>query len=100
MSIFDTYYIIKNLSKYLYFISVYSIILCRKYNGDNNMDVCYSKLRRLLIDKGLKISQFAKEIGISAPTLAKLSKNEYVSMEIIVRIYKSFDCEINDIMDI
>lgn len=64
------------------------------------MDVCYNKLWKLLIDKGLKKSQFAKEVGISAPTLAKLSKNEYVSMEVVVRICRFFDCKMDDILDI
>ena len=35
------------------------------------MDVCYNKLFKLLIDKGLKRSEFARQAGISAPTLAK-----------------------------
>lgn len=64
------------------------------------MDICYNKLWKLLIDKGLKKSYFAKEVGISLPTLAKLSKNEYVSMEVIVRICKHFGCQPNDIMEV
>lgn len=64
------------------------------------MGVCYNRLWKLLIDKGLKKSQFARSLGISAPTLAKLSKNEYVSMEILVRICEAFDCNIEDIVEI
>ena len=64
------------------------------------MDVCYNRLWKLLIDKGLKKSQFAKSLGISAPTLAKLSKNEYVSMKILVRICEAFDCDIEDIVEV
>lgn len=45
------------------------------------MDVCYNKLFKVLIDKGLKKTQFGKQAGISASTLAKLTKNETVSME-------------------
>lgn len=72
----------------------------QRIRRNNNMDVCYNKLWKLLIDKGLKKSQFAKEVGISAPTLAKLSKNEYVSMEVVVRICRFFDCKMDDILDI
>ena len=50
------------------------------------MDVSYNKLFKLLIDKEMKKTEFAKEVGISANTLAKLSRNEMVSMDIIVRI--------------
>lgn len=54
-------------------------------------DVCYNKL---LIDKGLKKSEFAKLCDISAPTLSKLTKNEYVSMEVLVKICRGLDCDI------
>ena len=64
------------------------------------MDVSYNKLFKLLIDKELKKTEFAKEIGISANTLAKLSRNELVSMEIIVRICRYFECTVDDILDI
>lgn len=64
------------------------------------MDISYNKLFKLLIDKELKKTEFAKEIGISANTLAKLSRNELVSMEIIVRICRYFECTVDDILDI
>lgn len=64
------------------------------------MDVSYNKLFKLLIDKELKKTEFAKEIGISANTLAKLSRNELVSMEILVRICRYFECSVDDILDI
>lgn len=64
------------------------------------MDVSYNKLFKLLIDKELKKTEFAKEIGISANTLAKLSRNELVSMKILVRICRYFECSVDDILDI
>lgn len=64
------------------------------------MDVCYNKLFKMLIDKEMKKTEFAKEVGISANTLAKLSKNETVSMDIIVRICRTLECSVDDIMDI
>ena len=64
------------------------------------MDLSYNKLFKLLIDKGLNKTEFAKEVGISTNTLAKLSRNEYVSMEIIVRICRKMDCNIDDIVEI
>ena len=70
---------------------------CRK---EHNMNVCYNRLFKLLIDKGLKKTEFAKEVGIGQNTLAKLSKNEYVSMEVLVKICKGLDCNIEDIIEI
>ena len=45
------------------------------------MYVTYNNLFKLLIDKGLNKTEFAREVGISSNTLAKLSKNELVSLE-------------------
>lgn len=64
------------------------------------MDVSYNKLFKLLIDKEMKKTEFAKKVGISANTLAKLSRNETVSMEVIIRICRSLQCSVNDILDI
>ena len=64
------------------------------------MDVCYNGLFKLLIDKGLKKTEFAKKVGISANTLAKLSRNEMVSMEMLVRICRKLECSLDDIVEI
>lgn len=64
------------------------------------MDVCYNKLFKLLIDKNMKKTEFSKVAGISANTLAKLSKNDYVSMEVLVKICRTLQCTPNDIMEI
>ncbi|MCR1961430.1 XRE family transcriptional regulator [Thomasclavelia cocleata] len=64
------------------------------------MNVCYNRLFKLLIDKGLKKTEFAKEVGIGQNTLAKLSKNEYVSMEVLVKICKGLKCNIEDVVEI
>lgn len=64
------------------------------------MDISYNRLFKLLIDKGLKKMEFAKKVGISTNTLAKLSHNEFVSMEIIVRICRKLNCSIDDIVEI
>lgn len=64
------------------------------------MDVSYNKLFKLLIDKGMNKTTFAKEVDISSNTLAKLSKNEFISMEIVVKFCKYLDCTIDDIMEI
>lgn len=64
------------------------------------MDVCYNKLWKLLIDHSLKKYEFAHKCGISAPTLAKLGKNENVSMDVLIKICRFFDCGVDDILDI
>lgn len=64
------------------------------------MDVCYNKLFKMLIDKNLKKTEFAKVVGISQNTLAKLSKNEFVSMEVLVKICRGLNCTVDDILEI
>ncbi len=64
------------------------------------MEVSYNNLFKLLIDRGMKKTEFAKEVGISGNTLAKLSKNETISMDSIVRICRFLECDVGDIMEV
>ena len=63
-------------------------------------NVCYNNLFKLLIDKGLKKRDLAKMCNLSSPTMAKLSKNEYVSMDVLVRICRGLDCSLNDVVEV
>lgn len=54
----------------------------------------------MLIDKGMKKTEFRKQVGISEGTLAKLSHNENVSMDVIVKICRKMNCTVDDILDI
>lgn len=64
------------------------------------MDVSYKKLFKLLIDKDLKKTEFAACAGISQNTMAKMSKGQHVSMDILVKICRYLDCSLDDIVDI
>lgn len=64
------------------------------------MDVCYKKLFKLLIDKEMKKTEFRKLVGISERTLAKLSRNEKVSLDVLVKICRRLNCTFDDIIDI
>jgi len=64
------------------------------------MDVCYNKLFKLLIDKSMKKTDLKNMVGLSQGTLAKLSKNELVSMDVIVRICRALNCTVDEILDI
>lgn len=44
--------------------------------------------------------EFAEKAGISATTMAKLSKNEYVSMEVLVKMSRTLECTLDGILDI
>ena len=64
------------------------------------MDVCYNKLFKLLIDKGMKRTELRKATGISPNTLTKLSNNEFVSMEVMVKICRTLNCDVGDIVEV
>ena len=63
------------------------------------MKASYKKLWKLLIDKNLKRTDLKKLAGISSGSLAKLGKDENVSMDILQKLCKALDCNIGDIMD-
>lgn len=64
------------------------------------MAVSYDKLWKLLIDKKMTKTELRIEADMSSSTLAKMSKNETVSMDVMLRICKVLDCNVGDIMDV
>jgi DNA-binding Xre family transcriptional regulator len=63
------------------------------------LQVSYKKLWKLLIDKNMKKTDLQLAAGISAGTLAKLGRNETVSMDILMRICTALSCDIGDIIE-
>ena len=64
------------------------------------MAVSYKKLWKLLIDKDMKKKDLCAEAGISHASIAKLGRNENVTMDILVKICTVLQCDIGDIMEI
>lgn len=64
------------------------------------MDVSYNKLFKLLIDKDMTKTDLRLATKISPNTLTKLSNNNYVSMQVLVKICRALDCDFGDIMEI
>ena len=63
------------------------------------MTVSYKKLWKLLIDKDMLKKDLQQEAGISWATLTKMSKNELVSTEVLMKICEALHCNIGDIVD-
>lgn len=63
------------------------------------MAVQYTKLWKMLIDKKMKRTDLIASAGISANILAKLGKDEFVSMESLEKICRALNCNIGDIVD-
>ena len=64
------------------------------------MAICYNKLWKLLIDKGIKKVDLEKLTGLSRSTIAKLVNGENVNTEVIERICRALNCQISDIAEI
>ena len=59
----------------------------------------YKPLLKLLIDKNMTKTQLREQLGISMATLAKISKNEYVSMDVLDKICTVLNCKIEDVIE-
>jgi putative transcriptional regulator len=64
------------------------------------MGVTYKRLWKLLIDKDIKKTKMGEKVGISTSTLSKLTRDEYVSLDVLVRICSYLKCQISDICEI
>ena len=64
------------------------------------MAVSYKKLWKLLIDKDMKKKDLRIATGMTTTALAKLGKNEHVSTEILAKICKVLECNIEDIVEV
>ena len=63
------------------------------------MSVSYDKLWKLLIDKKMNRTELKDAAGISFNVLAKLGRNEFVSMESLQKVCQTLSFNIGEIMD-
>lgn len=63
------------------------------------MTVSYDKLWKLLIDKKMNRTDLKNTAGLSFNVLAKMSRNEFVSLESLCKICTVLACDIGDIME-
>lgn len=63
------------------------------------MAFSYNNLWKLLIDRNMTKTDLRNSIGITPTTLARLSKNQNVSMEVLGRICHELECNIGDIVE-
>lgn len=63
------------------------------------MSITYNKLWKLLIDKNISKVQLRDMVEMGPNTLAKLSKNQRVSLEVLEKICRELNCNFDDIID-
>lgn len=63
------------------------------------MPVSYDKLWKMLIDKKMNRTELKAAAGVSFNVLAKMGRNEFVSMESLFKICATLGCTIGDIVE-
>lgn len=63
------------------------------------MAASYKRLWKLLIDKDLKKKDLESLASISHYTVGKLNKDENVTTDVLGKICKALNCNIEDIME-
>ena len=64
-----------------------------------NRIICYKKLWKLLIDRGLNKVELQRLTGVSSATITKLAKNETVNTRVLIKICNVLKCDTSDIME-
>jgi len=64
------------------------------------MEISYNKLWKLLIDKNMKKKDLRDTAKISSNTIARMGKNEEVSLDVLIKICEALDCDIGDIVSV
>lgn len=62
--------------------------------------VNYKPLWKILIDRDMSKTQFRKEASISRSTVFKMVNNQYVAMDVLVRICMAPGCGMDDLVEI
>lgn len=63
------------------------------------MPISYDKLWKLLIDKKMNRTEMKDASGISFNVLAKMGRNEFVSMDSLYKICLTLNCGIGDVVE-
>ena len=71
-----------------------------RYIYDGSLKVSYNRLWKMLIDRDMSAYQLGRAATIASGTLAKMKKNETVSMDTMLKICEVLDCELPDIIEI
>lgn len=69
-------------------------------SGGNLMAVNYDKLWIILNEREMMKTDLIRAAKISTNAMAKLGKNEDVRVEVLVKICKSLNCKLDDILEI
>ncbi len=64
------------------------------------MQVSYKPLWKLLIDRDIRKKDLATMAGISPSSITKLTNNENITTDVLLKICCALDCNFSDILEI
>lgn len=68
--------------------------------SDERANINYKPLWKLLIDKDMTKTELREKTSISRSTIVKMTNNEYVALDVLVRICIALNCSLDDIIEI
>ena len=68
--------------------------------SNNRMNINYKPLWKLLIDREMSKTDLREKTSIARSTVMKMTNNEYVALDVLVRICVALDCNLDDIIEI
>ena len=64
------------------------------------MKISYNKLWKILIDRKMNKTDLREMTKMGSNTMAKLGRDETISMDVMLRICDVLHCDIGDIMEV
>ena len=66
----------------------------------NDAVISYANLWKTMIDRNINKTQLKEKAHISTNAVAKMGKNQAVSMDTIVKVCDALDCNIQEVVEI
>ncbi|MGN8806312.1 MULTISPECIES: helix-turn-helix domain-containing protein [unclassified Blautia] len=63
------------------------------------MQLSYKKLWKMLIDQDMSKQDLREKAGISSASMAKLGKGENITTDVLLKICKTMNCKVEDIIE-
>lgn len=64
------------------------------------MGITYRKMWGLVHERGLKWQDIKQEVGLSNEVIARINRNDYISLKTLEKIARFLHCEIGDLVEL
>ena len=67
---------------------------------ENNMHISYKPLWHTLVERNMRKEDLRIAAGLTTNMIANMGKGKHISMETLLRICKTLDCDIADVIEL